>query len=476
MAVTIETAARVTPSERQLLWQQMEFYAFVHFGMNTFTGKQWGFGDEDPSLFNPTEFDANQWVQICQSAGMTGIILTCKHHDGFCLWPSSFTNHSVKFSPWKNGQGDMVREVADACRAHGLKFGVYLSPWDRHELSYGDSPAYNNYFLNQLTELLSNYGEIFCVWFDGACGEGKNGKRQQYDWDAYYTLIRDLQPNAVISVCGPDVRWCGNEAGHMRASEWSVVPASMKDNEKVHAKSQKVDDNSFSKRIDTREEDLGTREVLAQVDEVIWYPSEVDTSIRPNWFYDPADNDLVKTVDQLFELYEKTVGGNSCLLLNLPPDRRGLIHENDARNMSELGKKLRGTYGTNLARGASVRASGSGIGNGDALCILDGRSDTYWTTPEGVATAELEFDLGSIKLFDRIILQEYITSGQRVERFHLACKDSDEEEWRPLYDGTIIGYKRICRLNESRGRFFRLRIAEARLNPMISSFGVYITT
>lgn len=320
MAVTIEKAATIVPSARQLAWQELEFYGFIHFGINMFTGKQWGAGDEDPTIFNPTEFDASQWVDVCHSAGMTGIILTCKHHDGFCLWPSSYTGYSVKSSPWKNGQGDMVREVADASRAKGLKFGVYLSPWDRHDPSYGDSPAYNAYFLNQLRELLTNYGEIFSVWFDGACGEGKNGKRQQYDWDAYYSVIRELQPNAVISVCGPDVRWCGNEAGHTRVSEWSVVPATMKDNEKIHAKSQKEDDGIFSTLINSKEEDLGSREVLAQVDEVIWYPSEVNTSIRPKWFYDWVDDDRVKTVDQLVELYEKIVGGNACFLLNLPPE------------------------------------------------------------------------------------------------------------------------------------------------------------
>ncbi|MCZ8510975.1 alpha-L-fucosidase [Paenibacillus filicis] len=473
MAVKIEEAVRVTPSARQLSWQQLEFYGFIHFGINTFTGRQWGFGNEDPALFNPTEFDASQWVNVCRSAGMTGIILTCKHHDGFCLWPSSYTNHSVKSSPWKNGQGDMVREVADACRAQGLKFGVYLSPWDRHEPSYGDSPAYNAYFQNQLRELLTNYGEIFCVWFDGACGEGKNGKRQQYDWDAYYSLIRELQPNAVISICGPDVRWCGNEAGHMRVSEWSVVPAVMKDNEKIQANSQKVDDDAFSKRIDTREEDLGSREVLARVDEVVWYPSEVDTSIRPKWFYDAADDDQVKTVDQLIELYEKIVGGNACFLLNLPPDRRGLIHENDAWNMAELGQKLRSTYGTNLAAGASVRASQSGTGDGDASCVLDGRSVTFWSPSEKFEPAILEFDLGSVTLFDRIVLQEYIRSGQRIERFQLECKERDKEVWKPLYDGTVIGYKKICRLHATGARYIRLRIAESRLNPMISGFGVY---
>ena len=209
----LKTAASIKPSERQLAWQEMEFYAFIHFTVNTYTDMEWGQGDEDPAIFNPVELDANQWVEVCKAAGMKGLLLTCKHHDGFCLWPSKYTEHSVKSSPWKNGKGDIVKELSEACRKAGLKFGVYLSPWDRHEKSYGDSDKYNEYFKNQLRELLTNYGDIFCVWFDGACGEGPNGQKQVYDWDGYYSLIRELQPGAVISVCGPDVRWCGNEAG-----------------------------------------------------------------------------------------------------------------------------------------------------------------------------------------------------------------------------------------------------------------------
>lgn len=217
-------AVSITPSPRQLAWQQLEFYAFFHFGINTFTNREWGDGSENPALFDPDALDADQWVQAVKKAGMRAVILTCKHHDGFCLWPSAFTDHSVKNSPWKNGQGDMVREVSDACRRHGLKFGVYLSPWDRHDSRYGTGKAYDDYYVDQLTELATNYGELFCFWFDGACGEGKNGKKQSYDWLRYYATVRRLQPDAVISVCGPDVRWCGNEAGVCRSSEWSVVP------------------------------------------------------------------------------------------------------------------------------------------------------------------------------------------------------------------------------------------------------------
>ena len=227
----IRYAASITPSPRQLAWQQLEFYAFTHFGMNTFTNREWGDGTEDPALFNPDALDADQWVAAVKSAGMKALILTCKHHDGFCLWPSAYTEHSVKNSPWKNGQGDVVREVSDACRRGGIKFGVYLSPWDRHDARYGQGKPYDDYFVSQLTELATNYGDIFCFWFDGACGEGKNGKKQIYDWERYYAVLRKLQPNAVLNVCGPDVRWCGNEAGHCRKAEWSVVPAELRDAE-----------------------------------------------------------------------------------------------------------------------------------------------------------------------------------------------------------------------------------------------------
>lgn len=473
MAVTIQTAVHTIPSPRQLKWQEMEFYAFIHFGMNTFTGREWGLGNEAPSLFKPEGLDASQWVEVCKSAGMTGIILTCKHHDGFCLWPSDYTDYSLKASPWRNGRGDVVRELAEACREHGLKLGIYLSPWDRHEPSYGDSPAYNAYFLNQLRELLTNYGHFFCVWFDGACGEGSNGMVQEYDWDAYYRAIREMQPDAVISICGPDVRWCGNEIGHTRKSEWSVVPETMKDNEIIQAKSQKKDDGTFSQRVDTTDEDLGSRTVLAKVDHVIWYPAEVDVSIRPRWFYHADDDDRVKSVDELIDLYESAVGGNSGLLLNIPPDRRGVIHENDARNLREFGQWLRSTYGNDLAGKANVRASCTRDAVVDAKHVVDGRTDTFWCPPVGNEKAELEFDLGEEYVFNRIVLKEHIRSGQRIERFQVEYRQG--ERWVPLYEGTVVGYKKICRLPQTKARYLRLNITESRINPTLSGFGVYFS-
>jgi len=472
MAIPIREAAQIVPSPRQLAWQQLEFYAFIHFTVNTFTDREWGTGGESPSLFDPTELDASQWVESCRLAGMKGLILTCKHHDGFCLWPSAYTDHSVKCSPWRNGQGDLVREVADACRQGGLKFGIYVSPWDRHDPRYGDSPAYNAHFVHQLRELLTGYGELFCVWFDGACGEGPNGKRQVYDWEAYYGIIRELQPNAVISVCGPDVRWCGNEAGKTRNSEWSVVPAAMRDNEKIQQNSQQVDDGEFAKRFGSEEEDLGSRAVLAEAEEVVWYPAEVNTSIRPGWFYHASEDDQVKSVEELMDLYERIVGGNAAFLLNLPPDRRGLIHENDVLRMKELGQRIQAAYRVNLAAGAAVEASCHRDETSSSSRITDGNPATYWCAPEGVEQAELVVDLGAVQRFNRIVLAEYIQEGQRIEQFRLECLDASGS-WNRIYEGTTVGYKKICRFDETAARHIRLVVSESRLGATLSRFEVY---
>ena len=260
-----ERLVQVVPSPRQLKHQEMEFYAFIHFSVNTFTDREWGDGTESPAIFLPTELDASQWVRTIRDAGMKGLILTCKHHDGFCLWPSKYTDHTVANSPWKSGGGDVVREVADACRSEGIAFGIYLSPWDRHSPFYAQGKPYDDYFVAQLTELLTEYGPIFCVWLDGACGEGANGKQQVYDWPRYYEVIRRLQPDATIHVCGPDVRWCGNEAGYTRPAEWSVVPARTADTEKIVSLSQRSDDASFRLRpIHASDQDLGSRSILEE--------------------------------------------------------------------------------------------------------------------------------------------------------------------------------------------------------------------
>jgi alpha-L-fucosidase len=436
----IKRAVGVKPSERQLAWQEMEFYAFIHFTVNTFTDREWGTGDEAPAVFNPAGLDADQWVEVCRSAGMKGLILTCKHHDGFCLWPSRYTEHSVKNSLWKNGNGDVVREVADACRRGGLKFGIYLSPWDRHERTYGEKDIYNQFFKNQLRELLTGYGDVFCVWFDGACGEGPNGKRQVYDWEGYYSLVRELQPGAVISVCGPDVRWCGNEAGHCRESEWSVVPASLRDAEKVAEKSQKVDDGEFAKQVHSDWEDLGSREAIEKAGELVWYPAEVNTSIRPGWFYHESEDSRVKSAEELLDIYCGSVGGNAAFLLNLPPDGRGLIHENDARTLRELGMELKRVFRTDLAADARFYA-------------------------------ETTVDLGGVESFDMAVLSEDIRHGQRVESFSLQCLEG--AGWKEIFAGTVIGYKKICRFPRVNGRYLKVLIRQARASPILSDIRVF---
>ena len=293
------------------------------------------------------------------------LILTCKHHDGFCLWPSKYTEHCVKNSPWRDGKGDVVKEVSDACRRGGIKFGVYLSPWDRHEKTYG-SDAYNDYYKNQLRELLTNYGEITEVWWDGACGEGPNGKRQVYDWDGYIKVVRELQPNAVMAICGPDIRWVGNEDGLARESEWSVLPP-MPD---APAKP-----------------DLGHRKYRCRSDTVFrWYPAECDVSIRPGWFYHASEDGKVKSLHDLLDIYYRSVGRNSVLLLNVPPDRRGLFHENDVARLRELRAALDETFKTNLAAGKPATASSAAAEHAAAMAV-DGDGATYWTPADGVSRA-----------------------------------------------------------------------------------------
>ena len=448
-------AAHVTPSARQLAWQQAEFACFIHFGINAFTNREWGDGTEDPALFNPTAFDAKQWARVCKDAGMRKLILTTKHHDGFCLWPSKYTDHSVKSSPWRDGQGDVVREVSEACREAGLQFGVYLSPWDRHEPAYGDSPAYNQHFCNQLRELLTEYGPIAEVWFDGACGEGPNGKRQEYDWDAFYAVVRELQPDAVISICGPDVRWVGNEAGDARESEWSVVPEG----------------------VGAMEPDLGSRKILAEAAQreatLRWHPAQVDTSIRPGWFYHADQDDKVRSLERLIDIYYGSVGGNAELLLNLPPDQRGLIHENDARRLLEVGRLVAATFDENLALGAPAVANtvrGNDPAHG-ADKTVDGDPGTYWTTDDGVTSGVIEYDLGEPRTLNRAMLQEFLPVGQRVEAFVLDVWDG--AAWRAVASAATIGHKRLLRFDDVTTDKVRLRITESRVCPTLSNFGLF---
>ena len=292
--------ANIRPTHRQLQWQKMEMYAFIHFGMNTMTDREWGEGHEDPALFNPGNVDVDQWMRALVSAGMSGVILTCKHHDGFCLWPSAYTKHSVASLAVEGRARRLVRRGVRRGCASRLKFGVYLSPWDMTEPTYGQGEAYNDFYINQLVELLTHYGPVFSVWLDGACGEGPNGKVQVYDWQRIYDTVRALAPEAVISVCGPDVRWCGNEAGSVRTNEWSVVPASLREAERTAEKSQKADDGEFSRQVASGDEDLGSREALADYSgPLAWYPAEVNTSTRKGWFHHDVEDSQVRSVEEL---------------------------------------------------------------------------------------------------------------------------------------------------------------------------------
>ena len=460
----------IHPSARQKALQEMEFYAFVHFTVNTFTDREWGDGTESPTVFNPEKLDAGQWVESIKSAGMKGLILTCKHHDGFCLWPSKHTRHSVVASPWKDGQGDVVAEVSAACRRAGIKFGVYLSPWDRHEQCYGAGREYNDYFVAQLTELLTNYGEIFAVWFDGACGEGPNGKKQMYDWPRYYETIRRLQPGATIHVCGPDVRWCGNEAGDTREAEWSVVPLRTQDTEKIKEASQQSDDASFRlRKISAWDRDLGSREILTNEPDLIWYPAEVNTSIRPGWFWHASEDDQVRPLETLIDIYEKSVGGNATFLLNIPPTKDGLFHENDVQRLKEFGQYLADCYGTNLLDDAALTATEAAPGH--EINSVRTPDDSFYLPAQGGQPTEIVIRWPHEIAFRRIVLQEQIAQSQRVERY--AIDVTADGQWQEAASGNVIGHKRIIVLPETTASAIRIRIPDARVAPTIRFIGVY---
>lgn len=466
----IKRAAAVVPSERQISWQKLEFYAFIHFGINTFTNSEWGNGAEDPEIFNPVNLDCRQWARVCALAGMKGMILTVKHHDGFCLWPTAYTDHCVRSSKWKDGKGDVVAECARACREFGLKFGVYVSPWDRREPSYGSGEAYDRFFKNQLRELLTAYGDVFCVWLDGACGEGVNGKKQKYDWESYYKLIRELRPNAVISISGPDVRWCGNEAGVCRKSEWSVVPYWHSNRELIAAASQK-NVSKPPKKINPTALDLGGGSAIKNCDRLIWYPAEVDVSIRKGWFYHPEEDYSIKPLSKILDFYYNSVGANANLLLNVPPAPDGRFHERDVETLLALGAQLKVDFNENLADDSVMTENRRLDDEHSGQKALSPDPEEYWHSgfePDG---AELVLDLGDEYDIDKIVLGEHIRTGQQIERFSLWAETGGK--WKRLARETVIGYKRICRFDEVRARYFKLVVHKARVFATISKFEAY---
>jgi alpha-L-fucosidase len=463
-------AAHVCPSPRQMAWQELEFTCFFHFGMNTFTNREWGLKNTDPLNFNPTALDAGQWIRTAKIAGAKLVVMVAKHHDGFCLWPTNYTNYSVKNSPWKDGKGDVIAEVATACKEYGLKLGIYLSPWDISSPIYG-TPEYNKHFKNQLHELLTNYGEISEVWFDGACGEGPNGKKQVYDWQGYYSIIRELSPDAVIAVMGPDVRWVGTESGYGRETEWSVVPLTTTFLDQLAQNSQQsITDGIFTPPGDMMEADLGSREKIKNAGGLIWYPSEVDVSIRPGWFYHEDQDSLVKRPEKLVDIYFSSVGRNSVLLLNLPPDKHGLIHENDVRSLQGMRNILDSTFTVNLAENSKIIAIPENPSS-NPLTVLDDDNKTFWTTKPGVTTGILEFDFDSEKAFDCLMLQENFRNGQRVEEFVIEIWQNDG--WEEIVKGTTIGYERLMRFSLVKTDKVKLIIISSRDIPEIATFGLY---
>jgi len=454
-------ATPVTPSLQQLEYQQMEMVGFIHFTVNTFTDREWGYGDEDPAIFNPTGLDVEQWVLTAKAGGLKELILTAKHHDGFCLWPSRYTEHSIKNSPYKNGKGDIVREFTDACRKNGLKAGLYLSPWDRNHADYG-KPAYITYYRNQLWELLTKYGEISEIWFDGANGgDGYYGgaretrridRRTYYDWDSTFALVKSLQPDiCIFSDAGPDIRWVGNENGFAGETFWSTINAGRL----VIGAS----DPAYLNRGDP----AGNR----------WLIGSCDVSIRPGWFYHQNQDSLVKSPQQLMEIYYKSVGRNGVLLLNLPPDRRGRIHENDSVSLVAFKQIVDGTFSKNLALGASVEASNtrSGFGTFSADRIVDGNQDTFWATDDSVRSAEIIIELPAEQTFDRILIMEPVRFGQRISKFRFHAGAG--EKWLTVAEGTTIGYKRILCTEPVTARKVKLEILDALYPPAISEFGLF---
>lgn len=456
------TAVLPVPSDAQLRWHEMEMNAFIHFTINTFTDKEWGYGDESPALFNPTNADVDGMIATLKDAGFKGVILTTKHHDGFCLWPSKYTDHTIAKSPYKNGKGDLVREVSDACKKHGLKFGIYMSPWDRNRSDYG-TPAYVEYYRNQLKELFSSYGPVFEMWFDGANGgDGYYGGAKEkraingasyYDWPTTLNLVREYEPEVIFfSDAGPGVRWVGNERGIAGETNWnSITP-----------------DTLFAGK-------AGIESLLSTGSEngTHWTPAEVDVSIRPGWFYHSREDSLVKSPEKLFDIYLTSVGRGSTLLLNVPPDRTGRFHSEDVASLKQWRQLIDAAFENNLATEAEVSAD-TYRGESDdfaAKNVTDGDKDTYWATDDGIMSGAIEFRLKEKRLLSFVVLQEYIRLGQRVKKFQVeAWRDG---VWQVIASGTTIGYKRIMKVEPIETDRVRVVITDSKASPIISNIGLY---
>ncbi len=446
----LELYTSVVPKPNQLIVQDMKFYAFVHYTVNTFTDKEWGNGTEDPKVFNPRCQDTDQWCKAIADAGMKGLILTCKHHDGFCLWPTKTTEHCIRNSSYKDGKGDVVKEVSESCKKYGLKFGVYLSPWDRNS-EYYSTDKYNDFYVEQLTELLSNYGDIYMLWLDGACASDADGKpKQVYDFDRYYAKAYELQPNICISVTGPDIRWVGNESGKCRKSEWNVVPAVDYNENDPNGCQDTADYKKFQKQaLNCMQQDLGSRKALEGHTNFMWYPAEVDVSIRKGWFWHEAeDKNGVKSLNKLMTIYYNSVGANGLFLLNIPPNTDGLLSDKDVSVLHEMGEWLR--------KEKSLK-----------MPAEDVKTTEIVKTDRGYEW-DITFPEANV---DRIRLEEDTTHSQRIEKLAIYKVVGNKE--KRIWRGTVVGFGRIAIFKPTTTDHLRVVVEESRLEPYIKDCEVY---
>ena len=444
----------VLPTEAQVEWQKMEYNLFMHFGPNTFTGAEWGSGQEKAELFNPTAMDCGQWASIAKAAGMKGIIITAKHHDGFCLWPNPVSRHTVAQSSWRDGKGDVLKDLSEACDEYDLGFGVYISPWDRNDPHYG-TDEYNDVFVKTLKSALGNYGHVFEQWFDRACGEGPNGKQQIYDWPLFNSTVLKMQPDAIIfSDYGPGCRWVGNEAGSAGRTCWSTM---------------NVNDDFTGPPVSRRELNEGIKGANT------WAAAETDVSIRPGWFWRESENSRVKSLQHLLKIYYESVGRNSLLLLNVPPDTRGLIHEVDSARLMEFRAALDEIFSVDLAAGAEIEAENvrGGARRFSAQNLLHHDYDRYWAVDDDVTKVSLVVTLPEQRTFNRVQLQEYIPLGQRVSAFSIEALDEDGI-WQPIARETTIGYKRIVHVPTTTTTAVRVNIEESEACPVLNGFALFM--
>ncbi|MEQ1821544.1 MAG: alpha-L-fucosidase [Fimbriimonadaceae bacterium] len=450
LAMTVSPPAPClpVPSKPQIAWHRAEYTAFCHFGPNTFTGEEWGHGTEDPKMFNPVNFDARQWAKAFKDAGMTGIIITAKHHDGFCLWPSKQSKHTVRESGWRNGTGDVLKELSQACKEFKLKFGVYVSPWDRNHPAYG-TPEYNRVFAETLKEVLTNYGPIHEVWFDGANGEGPNGRKQIYDWPLFHSIVRKYQPNAVMfSDAGPGVRWVGNEDGYAGETCWAMIQGKRYVPGTPHYK-------ELTEGSENGED---------------WIPAECDVSIRPGWFWKASQDKEVKSVEKLMDIWYGSVGRNGHLLLNVPPNNKGLISDVDVKRLMEFKAARQQAMPADLGLRQSASSADSRGSGFEVERVCDGKINTYFAAKDDALSAQIMLDFARPTSVNIVSLSEYIPLGQRVKRFEI---DAFNGSWKTVARGTTIGNKRILRFAPTEVKRLRVRILDSRACPTISSFEAY---